>query len=574
MTPDEYAQVKDVFGQAIVLPDAKRADFVRQHCNDQLVLREVLSLLAHHHDETIIAPQTTVPDSQPLVVDPPRQVDPYLVLRDVWEDNRQILRRRLIIIAVVMSVLITFSLFRLLTYHYAVVGYGVRITALAISLGCAWILNRKRDLTLSQIRIAEYVVMANVGILAIVIFVRLMLATALRQDAATLISINNWNYFTWTLIILVYGVFMPNRWQRAAAIVLPVAAIPAALHLLVGWFDPQVALLLAQDDFGKPFPTPFLAAAIAIYAAHLIHGATVSTFQARRIAQYHIKRLIGEGAMGKVFEAEHLLLRRDCAIKLIQPEFCADDHALQRFEREVRATAQLTHPHTIEVFDYGQTKDGIFFYVMELLPGMNLREIVNTSGPMPPARAVHFLIEVCEALEEAHNKGLIHRDVKPTNIFASQRGGIYDFTKLLDFGVVREMQVDPSPSMTTNLVAGTPAFMSPEQITAPAQTDARADIYGVGAVAYYLLTGRPAFVGESPMEVMLAQIKQTPDNPSTYQEGIPGDLESVVMRCLRNDVNTRIASAKQLKSELLQCQCAGRWTQEDATAWWNEQGRR
>jgi serine/threonine-protein kinase len=574
VTPNEYAQVKDVFAQAIVLPEVKRADFARQNCDDQLVLREVLSLLAHHHDGTIIDPQKIVPNSQPSVVDPPRRVDPYLVLRDVWEDNRQILRRRLIIIAVVMSVLITFSLVRLLTYHYAVVGYGVRITALAISLGCAWVLHRKRDLTLSQIRIAEYVVMANIGLLAIVIFVRLMLATALRQDAATLISINNWNYFTWTLIILVYGVFMPNRWQRAAAILLPVAALPAALHLVVGWFDPQVALLLAQDDFGKPFPTPFLAAAIAIYAAHLIHGATVSTFQARRIAQYHIQRLIGEGAMGKVFEAEHLLLRRDCAIKLIRPEYCADNHALQRFEREVRATAQLTHPHTIEVFDYGQTKEGIFFYVMELLPGMNLREIVNTSGPLPPARAVHFLIEVCEALEEAHGKGLIHRDVKPTNIFASQRGGIYDFTKLLDFGVVREMKVDPSLSMTSNMVAGTPAFMSPEQITAPANIDARADIYGVGAVAYYLLTGRPAFVGESPLQIMLAQVNQTPDDPSTHRSAIPADLHAVIMRCLSKNVDQRIATAKQLKRELQQCQCAGGWTQDDAVAWWNEQGRR
>ena len=568
MTPAEYAKVKEVFSAAIELPEHDRDAYVQQQCVGQdEAIHEVLSLLRHHRDDTLLDQQVT---AQSIVVAPPSKVvDPYLVLSDVWEDSRQILRRRLVIIASVMAALTALSTLRLLTYHYAEWGYGVRVLAITVSTMCAVILHRKRDLTLAQIRIAEFVVMANTGLLIIVIDVRLMLEAATANDEATLISVTNWQYFAWTLIIFIYGVFMPNTWQRAAAVLLPIAAIPSLLTEWVCFLDPLVAALLDEDRFGQPLPTPFIAAAIAIYAAHLIHGARLSAFQARRLAQYHIKRLIGEGGMGQVFEAEHLLLKRACAIKLIQPERSADDRAQLRFEREVRATAKLTHPNTIEIYDYGKTKDGVFFFAMELLPGMNLRDLVKSSGPLPPARAIHFLSDVCEALHEAHQAGLIHRDVKPSNIFASQRGGIYDFTKLLDFGVVREMEVDPSLSITSAMVAGTPAFMSPEQITEPAQIDARSDLYAVGAVAYYLLTGRPPFLGDSPVQVMLAQVNQVPEFPSTYEPGIPADLEMVVMRCLVKDVDDRYSDAAQLQSALQACSCAGTWTREDAADWWN-----
>jgi tRNA A-37 threonylcarbamoyl transferase component Bud32 len=570
MKAGEYAKVKKVFARAVQVPDDARVAFVKQQCSDnEQVEREVLSLLQHHRQDTVLDTPPRTDPSRTLVVNSPSQIDPYLILSDVWEDNRQILRHRLCIIACVMAVLIILSMVRLFTYHSAEWGYGVRVAALAISLGCASVLHRRRDLTLSQIRIAELLVMGNAGLLAIVIDVRMMLAAAADGDL-TIISINNWNYFAWTLIIFVYGVFMPNTWQRATAVLLPVVAVPSLVTKFTEWLDPRVSTLLEHDLFGMPIPAPFFAACIAVYAAHLIHGARMSAFQARQLAQYHLTRLIGQGGMGQVFEAEHLLLKRSCAIKLIQPERSMDDRALQRFEREVRATAKLTHPHTIEIYDYGQTKEGVFFFAMELLPGMNLRELVKGSGPLPPARAVHFLMEVCEALHEAHTEGLIHRDIKPANIFASQRGGIYDFTKLLDFGVVRETKADSQQSITSHKVAGTPDFMSPEQATRPDQIDARSDIYALGAVAYYLLTGRPPFVGDSPMQVMLAQINQVPENPSSFRSGIPSDLESVVMRCLTKNVDQRTASAIQLRDELEKCESAGAWTQQDAATWWNQ----
>ncbi len=295
-----------------------------------------------------------------------------------------------------------------------------------------------------------------------------------------------------------------------------------------------------------------------------------SALEARQLAQYKLKRLIGEGGMGQVFEAEHLLLRRRCALKAIHPDFCLDRDALRQFEQEVRATAQLTHPHTIDVYDFGQTQEGVFYFAMELLPGTDLGTLVASAGPLPASRAVHFVTQVCEALEEAHRAGLIHRDIKPANVFASQRGGIFDYTKLLDFGLVRRIDVDPGTRIAPGGIAGTPGFMAPEQIIRPQDVDVRTDIYAVAAVAYFLLTGRPPHVGDSPLDIMLAQSKQAPPAPSSIHPDIPSDVEAIILRCLAIDPEDRIATASQMRKELLACQCAGKWTEQDAEKWWAE----
>lgn len=562
-------------------PAERDAYIEKEAGSDQSIIDQVQSLLEHHVEETVL----DVPDSseetlnENVLLNASRDSDTFLVQKDVWEDNRQILRRRLMIIATVITTLITVSTIDGFFSATEETDYIARVIAFIISLSAAIILHRKQDLSLLQIRITELLVMANVGLLAIDLDIRMTcnVIEAGKPDMSTmLVSINNWNYGTWSLIIFTYGVFMPNRWQRAACVLLPMAAAPYLVtevtHVIVQhYYDENLRELMHNDLLGRPLSPPLIAACISVFAAHTIHGARMSAFQARRLAQYKLLDLIGEGGMGRVFKAEHLLLKRSCAIKLIQPDKNADARALRRFQREVRATAQLTHPHTVQVYDYGQTNEGIFFFAMELLPGMNLGELIKRAGPLPPERVVHFLTEISDALREAHQTGLIHRDIKPGNIFISERGGIRDYTKLLDFGVVREFKVDPSISQTAMMIAGTPSFMAPEQATHPEQTDARSDLYSLGMVGYYMLTGEVPFKGQSPIQIMMAQINETPEPLSNYRDDIPADVEAIILKCLAKKPEDRFSSALELRDALIACKCSGDWTIRKASQWWAQQ---
>ena len=238
--------------------------------------------------------------------------------------------------------------------------------------------------------------------------------------------------------------------------------------------------------------------------------------EARQLGQYRLRRRIGAGGMGEVYLAEHQLLKRPCAVKLIRPGDVADPKALARFEREVRLTATLSHPNTVEIYDYGRTEDGTYYYVMEYLPGLSLAELVERHGPLPPGRAVYLLRQVCGALREAHAAGLIHRDIKPSNIFAARRGGMDDVAKLLDFGLVLPAATAGAPHLSgEGQILGTPLFMSPEQATGGRELDERSDIYSLGAVAYYLLTGRPPFDEGDGMRLLIA----TPATRSCRRRG-------------------------------------------------------
>jgi serine/threonine-protein kinase len=278
--------------------------------------------------------------------------------------------------------------------------------------------------------------------------------------------------------------------------------------------------------------------------------------------------------MGEVYLAEHELLKRPCALKLIRPGAVADHSALERFEREVRLTATLSHPNTVEVYDYGRAEDGTYYYVMEYLPGLNLADLVAQHGPLPPARVVYLLRQVCGALREAHAAGLIHRDIKPSNIFAARRGGRDDVAKLLDFGLVRP----PATAGMAHLsgegqVIGTPLYMSPEQATSGKELDERTDIYSLGAVAYYLLTGQPLFARETVVAVLIAHARDPVAPPSGIRPDIPEDLERVVLRCLAKTREERFPDAGSLERALCECGCARDWNQERAARWWREADR-
>jgi len=315
-----------------------------------------------------------------------------------------------------------------------------------------------------------------------------------------------------------------------------------------------------------------LAAAGSVYGAGTIGALRREAFQARRLGQYQLKRRIGAGGMGEVYYAEHQLLKRPCVIKLIRPEQAGDERVLARFQREVRATAKLSHWNNIDVFDYGRAHCGTFYYVMEYLPGMSLTELVERYGAMPQERVIYLLCQVCDALSEAHSIGLIHRDIKPGNIFAAYRGGLYDVAKLLDFGLVKPLVDEDQPTQLTmeGTIAGTPLFMSPEQATENTAPDARSDIYSLGAVGYYLLTGRPPFEGKRAVQLILAHAHEEVTPPSEHNADVPADLERVILRCLAKSPGDRHQTAAALAEGLSKCDAAARWSGERAAQWWLE----
>ncbi len=317
-----------------------------------------------------------------------------------------------------------------------------------------------------------------------------------------------------------------------------------------------------------------VAAAVSILLAMLLiarqqRELAGAALAAQQFGQYTLVEKLGTGGMGTVYKARHALLRRPTAIKLLNPELISDA-AIARFEREVQLTSGLSHPNTVAIYDYGRTPGGTFYYAMEYLDGVNLDELVRKYGPLPEARAVYILRQVCASLAEAHAEGLVHRDVKPANIVLTFRVGLHDFVKVLDFGLARHTGIRHDESVTSaDIVAGTPLYLSPEAVTRPHQIDARADVYAIGAVAYFLLTGSPVFVGASAAEICLMHVSRTPVPPSQRnQRSLSPALEALVLRCLAKSPENRPEDAAELLLLLEGCQVAGRWTAADASHWW------
>lgn len=283
--------------------------------------------------------------------------------------------------------------------------------------------------------------------------------------------------------------------------------------------------------------------------------------------------------MGVVYLARHALLRRPSAIKLLLPSRHGPD-SVERFEREVQQTARLSHPNTIRVYDYGRTPDHTFYYVMEYLDGASLDDVVARTGPFAPARVIHILSQVAGALREAHEIGLIHRDVKPANIFLTQQGGVPDVAKVLDFGLVKELTDVGSAatvpeSAAEQTISGTPQYMAPEAISTPEQVDARTDLYALGAVGYFLLTGQHLFTGRNLVEICGHQLHSLPPPPSARASApVPSDLEAVVLACLEKDPARRPQNAASLQAALRACRDASAWNEEDAAEWFRRHGER
>ncbi len=293
---------------------------------------------------------------------------------------------------------------------------------------------------------------------------------------------------------------------------------------------------------------------------------------ATRLGQYTLDAKIGEGGMGVVYRAHHAMLRRPTAVKLLRPDK-TNEKSIARFEREVQLTSELTHPNTVTIYDFGRTPEGIFYYAMEYLDGIDLQALVTRHGPQPESRVIHILAQVCGSLAEAHGIGLIHRDVKPSNIILTHRGALFDFAKLVDFGLVKAVDSEPASGLTTaDSLVGTPRYMAPEAIRLPDQAHARSDLYSIGAVGYFLLTGRPPFDGRTIAEIVYQHMSVDPDPPSAAAgRAVSPELESLLLSCLSKEPTNRPESASALADSLSRIP-AGAWSRSQAQEWWRQSG--
>ena len=384
---------------------------------------------------------------------------------------------------------------------------------------------------------------------------------------------------SWVAVwMLSFMIIVPSRPSYALAAALASASVVpvvSGIAMRIGYL-PVVPPL----EFFLHVVLPYLiVVVIATVGTRVVYSLGVDLKRAMDLGSYQLEERLGTGGMGEVWRARHRLLARPAAVKLIRAEVfqaagAAKQSALRlRFEREAQTTSQLQSPHTIDLFDYGVTDDGAFYYVMELLDGFDLKTLVEKFGPVPVGRAVHLLVQACHSLAEAHASGLVHRDITPANIFVCRYGRDVDFVKVLDFGLVKPeaaMGGDGGAPTQADRVGGTPAFMSPEQALGQRQIDARADIYALGCVAYWLVTGSVVFPKATPMAMAVAHSQAVPEPPSRRTElPIPAAFDALILECLAKTPMDRPASAEILAQRLQALEDVASWDRTQARAWWN-----
>jgi serine/threonine-protein kinase len=383
---------------------------------------------------------------------------------------------------------------------------------------------------------------------------------------------------TWIgVVILMFAAIVPNTPGKtfiAAFIAVSMSPISMLISRARGAWDfgpASQALAMHYPDY--------LLVGVAVVISVVLTRLGQQVYRARELGSYKLGELLGRGGMGEVYKATHRMLARPAAIKLIRPEVLAaggdgdrSQMVLTRFRREAEAAASLRSPHTVELYDFGVTEDETFYFVMELLEGMDLETLVHQYGPLPPGRAIHIVRQLCESLEEAHAVGLVHRDIKPANIHVGRVGLRYDFVKVLDFGLVKTVaggKINTSMETSTGLTPGTPAYMAPELALGEA-IDARADIYAVGCVLYYVLTGHVVFEAENALQSIAKHLREQPVAPSVRAKiTLPAGLDDVVLACLAKQASDRPQSVAAL-SDRLAAIAVEPWGREQAARWWKE----
>lgn len=491
-------------------------------------------------------------------------------------ETRDLLRDRLRVVALIFFFALSAWLIRgFLIWRpeqgYWLIGWHASVT-LAMGL-MAVVLTQTRAPTLRRLRLYELVVFGDPAVFFTILSQDTLSRSANLPEGAHLPSIA----IPWFMLIFSYALFIPNNWRRALAVLAPVSLLP----LVVIMFQSQMCVgfqkCLMHEDYSsyviEHVMELVMALATAVIGVHTINALRRQAFAAKQFGQYRLKRRLGSGGMGEVYLAEHQMMKRPCAIKVIRPEKAGDPKILARFEREVRSTAKLSHWNSIDIYDFGSTADGTFYYVMEYLPGHNIGELVSEYGPMPPARVVYLMDQVCKALVEAHGFGLVHRDIKPGNIFCAYRGGEFDVAKLLDFGLAKPVAERGDVELTQEgAITGSPLFMSPEQATGEREADTRSDIYSLGCVMYYLLTGQPPFDYKQSVKVIIAHATEEPIPPRELLPSIPEAFEELVLRCLEKDPEDRFQDARSLQRALIELSLSDEWNSESAAAWWSCNG--
>jgi serine/threonine-protein kinase len=380
----------------------------------------------------------------------------------------------------------------------------------------------------------------------------------------------------WAAWVMLFSIVIPAKPSKALiATVTSVSAVPITVALTMKYGGTTIALTPGEFFTGLIFPY-LLIILMTHVGARAIYRLGTDVAKAREMGSYRLVERLGKGGMGEVWRAEHQMLARPAAIKLVRPEVLEGggehhDIALKRFTQEAQATASMRSPNTIELYDFGVSAEGTFYYVMELLDGFDLETLVQKFGPVPAKRAVHLIRQVCHSLAEAHEHGLIHRDIKPANIYVCRYGRDLDFVKVLDFGLVKHRgeREDDVKLTGPDVVGGTPAYISPEQVTGDKPIDGRTDIYSLGCVAYWLLTGHLVFEGSTALRTMVMHLNEEPVPPSQRTEiEIPAALEQIIMQCLEKDPAHRPQTTEELSMALAACETVPVWDREKAARWW------
>jgi serine/threonine protein kinase len=372
--------------------------------------------------------------------------------------------------------------------------------------------------------------------------------------------------------ILAFGALIPTVPGKALVVMLVAAAMdPLGLVLMRSYTHYSVRELTVV------LSSPLLAALVAQQISKVVHRLTEGIAKAREVGSYRLVERLGMGGMAEVWRANHRMLRRPAAVKLIRPKVLIDhgpadsERLLRLFTREVRTTASLRSPHTIQVYDFGITREGAFYYVMELLDGIDLMTLVERFGPQPAERVASLMRQVCHSLREAHARNFVHRDIKPANVLTCAVGGDYDFVKVLDFGLVLDRHLTSQELEDEKQFVGTPAVMAPEMLRFQAPVDARADLYALGCVGYWLITGKRVFEAETRHDMLVMHAHQKPVLPSRrIDRPMHPGLEAIVMQCLEKNPNKRPQTARELADALGALQFEHPWTDERAELWWKQ----